>query len=64
MSDEGESSKAKRWRERAEQCRSAAEGIKDEASRRQMLSVAESYDRMAMLAEQREKTEKSRKPPA
>jgi len=53
MSVDGDSGKAKRWRERAEECRSAADGIKDEDSRRQMLGVADSYDRMAMLADQR-----------
>jgi hypothetical protein len=53
MSERGDSSKAKLWRERAEECRSAADGIKDEVSRRQMMGVAESYERMAVLADQR-----------
>jgi hypothetical protein len=61
MSGDKESGKAKLWRERAEECRSAADGIKDEAARRQMLGVAQSYDRMAVLADQRANAEKARK---
>jgi hypothetical protein len=63
MPGDGEISKARRWRERAEECRSAADGIKDETSRRQMMGVAESYDRMAVLADQRENAAKNRKVP-
>jgi hypothetical protein len=61
MPDIGESNKGKLWRERAEECRSAADGIKDETSRRQMMGVAESYERMAMMADQRANAEKARK---
>jgi hypothetical protein len=53
MSGDGESSDGKHWRERAEECRSAADGIKDETSRRQLIGVAESYERMAELADRR-----------
>jgi hypothetical protein len=63
MSGDRESSKAKLWRLRAEECRSAADGIKDEASRRKMLGVAESYERMAVLADERATAVKSRNSP-
>jgi hypothetical protein len=61
MPENGDSNKAKLWRERAEECRSAADGIKDEVSRRQMIGVAESYERMADLADQRANAGKDRK---
>jgi hypothetical protein len=60
MSERGDSSKAKLWRARAEECRSAADGIKDEVSRRQMMGVAESYERMAVLADQRANSAKDK----
>jgi hypothetical protein len=58
MPGESETSQGKRWRERAEECRSTAEGIKDDNSRRQLSGVAESYDRMAILADQRENAQR------
>jgi hypothetical protein len=63
MSADRDRSKAKLWRERAEECRSVADGIKDETSRRQMMGVADSYDRMATLADERADAAQDRKPP-
>jgi hypothetical protein len=64
MADDPESKDGKRWRERAEECRSATDGIRDEASRRQMIGVAESYERMAVLADKRANTARNRAPHA
>ncbi len=41
------------WRARAEETRVLAESMKDEASRRVMLGIAEDFERMADRAEER-----------
>jgi hypothetical protein len=64
MDGDRESTKGKRWRTRAEECRSAADGIRDEESRRQMIAVAESYERMAERADLRAIAAKDRVAPA
>jgi hypothetical protein len=38
------------WRERAEEARTMAASVKDREVRRAMLDVAESYEKLAMLA--------------
>lgn len=43
----------RRWRLRAEECRTAADNMTSDRSRRNLLVTAESYDRMAENAEQR-----------
>ena len=40
------------WRGRAEECRKVAEQL-DDASKRMMLEIAESYERLAVLAEKK-----------
>jgi CheY-like chemotaxis protein len=45
--------KAERWRQRAEECRTRADGFHDPSSRESVLSVANGYERMARLFEQR-----------
>ena len=40
-----------RWRERAEEARTTAEGLSSEEARQHMRSCAESYDKLAELAE-------------
>jgi hypothetical protein len=42
------------WRERAEEARSTAEGIKDPEAKRAMLVIARSYEKIAERAEARE----------
>ena len=42
-----------RWRLRAEECRAAAEQMKDPLARGDLLGVAESYEKMAAVAEAR-----------
>ena len=42
-----------RWRLRAEECRTAAEHMKDPLARGDLLRVAASYDKMAASAEAR-----------
>jgi len=42
------------WRERAEEARARAEEMRDRDTRAMMTMIAETYDRMAMLAEMRE----------
>ena len=44
-------SQVRNWRERAEQCRALADGFHTEAARKNMLTVADEYDRMAEVAE-------------
>ena len=46
----------RRWRLRAEECRAAAEQMKDPLARGDLLGVAESYDKMAAAAEVRAQT--------
>ncbi len=41
------------WRDKAEEARRKAEEMVDETARRMMLAVADQYDRLAKLAEQR-----------
>ena len=41
------------WRDRAEEARVHAEHFRDPATRRMMLDIAEGYERVARLAEQR-----------
>ena len=41
----------KRWRERAEEARAVAESLSNPQARQHMLACAESYDRLAVLAE-------------
>jgi hypothetical protein len=41
------------WRGRAEETRTIAESMEDEASKNIMLGIAKDYDRMAERAEQR-----------
>ena len=42
------------WRERAEEARARADEMRARDSRAMMTMIAETYDRMAMLAEMRE----------
>ena len=42
-----------RWRSRAEECRTAAENMKDATARSELLGVAQSYERLAAAAEAR-----------
>jgi hypothetical protein len=43
------------WRARAEEARTLADEMHDEASRRMMLEIAEGYERLAKHAEERAK---------
>ena len=47
------SNDAKHWRFRAEEMRAAAEAMNDEMCRAMALRIAEDYERLAVLAEQR-----------
>jgi hypothetical protein len=42
-----------RWRLRAEECRTAAEQMKDATARGDLIGVAESYEKLATAAEAR-----------
>jgi hypothetical protein len=44
-----------RWRLRAEECRTAAEQMKDATARGELMGVADSYDKLAASAEARSK---------
>jgi hypothetical protein len=46
---------ARRWRDRAEELRMAADGLHSEGNKLIALRLAEAYDRMAESAELREK---------
>ncbi|MET4387568.1 hypothetical protein ABIB73_003323 [Bradyrhizobium sp. F1.4.3] len=48
---------AKHWRGRAEATRVKAESLKDNTSRRRLLKVAKEYDKLARLAEKRQRNE-------
>lgn len=50
-------SDAKHWRGRAEATRIKAESLKDDTSRCRLLKVAEEYDKLACLAEGRQRNE-------
>lgn len=50
-------SDAKHWRSRAEATRSKAESLEDDTSRCRLLKVAEEYDKLARLAEGRQRNE-------
>jgi hypothetical protein len=41
------------WQQRADEARQLAEDLRDEEARKQMINVAEGYERLAMMAEQR-----------
>jgi hypothetical protein len=43
------------WHERAEEARTLAEGMRDDATRAQMLAIGRAYDRMAEKAAARER---------
>jgi hypothetical protein len=51
MADKVESHSPEHWRDMAEQARRMAEGLATEANRRQLLEVAENYERLAREAE-------------
>ena len=44
---------AERWRQRVKELRSAAEKMRDQAAKRQMLEITELYERLAKEAEER-----------
>ncbi|OSI71100.1 hypothetical protein BSZ22_12860 [Bradyrhizobium canariense] len=50
-------SDAKHWRGRAEATRLKAESIEDDTSRCRLLKVAEEYDKLARIAEGRQRSE-------
>jgi hypothetical protein len=45
---------ARRWHQRAEECRTAAESMSSQLGRAAMLHCAETYDGMAAAAERRD----------
>ena len=50
-------SDAKHWRSRAEATRRKAESLEDDTSRCRLIKVAEEYDKLARLAEGRQRNE-------
>jgi hypothetical protein len=52
----------KYWRSRAEEARVVAESMSDEQSRQIMMGIADDYERMARLAEERVKKRKQQNP--
>lgn len=50
-------SDAKHWRSRAEATRRKAESLEDDTSRSRLIKVAEEYDKLARLAEGRQRNE-------
>jgi len=53
----------RRWRAKAKELRTIADGMKDEGTRRLLRNAAANYDRLADDAEERERPEASRSPP-
>jgi hypothetical protein len=51
MNFKADEQRARRWRLRAEECRTLADNITNEASRSTLLGVADGYDRLAALSE-------------
>jgi hypothetical protein len=50
----------RRWRAKAEELRTIADGMTSDHARRQMLNASENYERLADEAEKRDKLETSR----
>ncbi|MDH2356952.1 hypothetical protein QCM80_41095 [Bradyrhizobium sp. SSUT112] len=50
-------SDAKHWRGRAEATRTKAESLEDDASRCRLFKIAKEYDKLARLAEERQRNE-------
>jgi hypothetical protein len=46
---------AKHWRDRAEEARTVADGLRDPETKRLMMGIAENYERLALRAEVRKK---------
>ncbi len=49
------------WRQHAEEARATAEDLTDEKARKQIIEIAEGYDRLAKMAEMRNLSGKERK---